>query len=144
MKALCEACYSKNVAIVDLLINKKADINYVNPFHFSPFDISLKTHNLHLFITLLFFGSQPSGNNIEFEKPALKSAYEDHKNKKLWSKERNKYFPFFVKSSLISLLICFKLISKNLSQIFPKPIIFLIFQIFVNGCIESNSSNLLS
>ena len=59
----------------------------------------------------------------------FESIFKDYDNGKLWNAESNHFFPLFIQKKIFYLLVCFKIFSKIRLQIFPKPLIFLLFNL---------------
>ena len=140
-------CFSSNKHLAEFLIEKGIDINFKNFINQTAFQNAVN-QGYYPIITLLIY----HGASLDIKQTCKKGVIElieDAKNGKLWNTKRAKYFPNIFQAKLSSFLLSIKTFSKRdnnhnsnlvLDLKIPRPILYLIIQIFLQEEIELNKN----
>ena len=136
-ECLVNACYSDSFEVAEFLINKGADLNYVNYELESPIHITL-ANSCELLAFLLIFNGVDIPREINLKNNISNLISQFSENKYFWSPNIHNYFPLAFRKLTSCFFISLKVFSRAHFIKIPKPIIFLIMKFLLFEIISDN------
>ena len=146
-----ESFNAENYQIAKYLINKGADLDYVDIDERTESAISaaFNQKNFYSLVYLICAGAsfdqkfcfsclEKYTSSTNHEKNLLRNFVVDYQKDRIWNIHRNKFFPLFFKQFLFQFLLSLKVFSIPFGLKIPKVLQLLIFQIYTTIQIHSN------